>query len=176
MKRSKLFRAGLIAAVAVAVLAVWGVKQAQDKAAAQAAAEAEAANAYPLTAESIDLETLTAQGLPVVIDFGADWCPPCREFEPIFEDLYSRTQGKAILQYVDVDESADTAAQFPVSAIPTQVFYAADGTPYVPSADVSVSFDMYADKDNGAHIFTVHQGSLTEAELTSILTDMGATP
>jgi thioredoxin 1 len=52
----------------------------------------------------------------------------------------------------------------------------ADGSPYVPSdsmSDSGIEFTMYSSKDTGEHVFTTHQGGLTEEDMRKILTDMG---
>jgi thioredoxin 1 len=82
--------------------------------------------------------------------------------------------GSAILKYVDVDKSSDLADKYPIRVIPTQVFFLADGTPYVPSEKISVKFLTYNDKTTGKRQFTIHEGALTEEELNAILADMGA--
>jgi thioredoxin 1 len=128
---------------------------------------------FALEADVIDLKQLTSYGLPIIIDFGAGWCAPCREFAPILKAMNAEMQGLAIIKYVDVDESGETAADFPIQVIPTQVFITADGKPYVPSDNIAVEFSMYADRDTGEHAFTIHQGGLTEDEMRVILADMG---
>ena len=128
---------------------------------------------FALEAKTLDLEVLGSYGMPIVIDFGADWCGPCRAFEPILDAMHEEMLGKAIIKYVDTDEYSDITAKFPVSVIPTQVFINADGTPYQPSADIGIEFISYANKESGELEFTVHQGGLTEEELRTILTDMG---
>lgn len=63
----------------------------------------------------------------------------------------------------------------PIQVIPTQVLINADGTPFVPSDELAkkIPFDMYSSRDTGEHVFTVHQGGLTEEEMRLILDEMG---
>ncbi len=131
--------------------------------------------AFPLQVESIDVEELSAYELPMIIDFGANDCVPCKEMAPILVTLNEEMQGKAIIQFVDVWETPGAATGFPIQVIPTQVFVNADGTPYTPSFEVenSIQFTMYKDSEYGTHIFTVHQGGLSEDEMRLILEDMG---
>ncbi|MCM1521692.1 MAG: thioredoxin domain-containing protein [Muribaculaceae bacterium] len=56
--------------------------------------------------------------LPIVIDFTAAWCPPCRKFGPIFHSVAEEMEGKAIFLSVNVDNSPTPAIQFGVSSIP----------------------------------------------------------
>ena len=127
---------------------------------------------FVLEAESIDLDVLTAYGLPIIIDFGSDSCIPCQQMAPVLETMNEEMQGKAIIKFVDVWKYTDAADGFPIQVIPTQVFINSDGTPYVPSDDIEIGFTMYSAKDN-EHVFTVHQGGLTEDQMRAILDDMG---
>ena len=128
---------------------------------------------FVLEATSIDLNALKEYNLPIIIDFGADSCIPCKEMAPVLKTLNAEMQGKAIIKFVDVWKNGDAANDFPIQVIPTQVLINADGTPYVPSDDIGIKFDMYSFKDTGEHAFTVHQGGLTEKEMRAILADMG---
>lgn len=130
---------------------------------------------FALDAAFFDLEKLKSYGMPIIIDFGADWCGPCREFKPILDTAHEEMLGKAIIKYVDVDKYPDIAGQFPISVIPTQVFISSDGTPYVPGQDTKVQFTTFNDKDSGEPAFTIHEGGLTSEQLQSILKDMGVT-
>ncbi|NLL02697.1 MAG: thioredoxin family protein [Clostridiales bacterium] len=128
---------------------------------------------FTLEATNIDLEVLTSYELPIIIDFGADSCIPCKEMAPVLKTLNVEMQGAAIIKFVDVWKNEDVANDFPIQVIPTQIFINADGTPYVPSDDIKIEFTMYSTKDTNEHVFTVHQGGLTEGQMRRILTDMG---
>ncbi len=125
--------------------------------------------------EEIDFEALSEYGLPIVADYGADSCIPCKQMAPVLKTLNVEMQGKAFIKFVDVWQYYEAAANVPVQVIPTQVFFNADGTPFVPSDELAkeIQFDMYSHKDTGEHIFTVHQGGLTEEQMRSILKEMG---
>lgn len=128
----------------------------------------------PLTVTAVNIEEITAHGLPVIIDFGADSCIPCKEMAPVLVKLNEEMQGKAVIHFVDVWKNPEAAQDFPVQVIPTQIFVTADGKPYVPSDNLSVAeFTMYSTRDTGEHVFTVHEGGLTEEQMRLILTDMG---
>ena len=131
---------------------------------------------FALEVESIDLKTLTAYGLPLIVDFGSDACIPYQEMAPFLRTMNSATRGKAIIKFVDVWKHTTAANDFPVQVIPTRVIINADGTPYVPSDSMKesgIEFTMYSSKDTNEHVFTTHQGGLTEAQMRRILTDMG---
>lgn len=69
-----------------------------------------------------NLEALVGTGKPIVIDFWATWCGPCKRLAPVIEELASEYDGKAIVGKCDVEDDEDLAAQFGVRNIPTVVF------------------------------------------------------
>ncbi|XP_006899652.1 PREDICTED: thioredoxin, mitochondrial-like [Elephantulus edwardii] len=56
---------------------------------------------------------------PVVVDFHAQWCGPCRVLGPFLKKMVAKQQGKVVMAQVDIDEHADLAIQYEVSALPT---------------------------------------------------------
>jgi len=131
---------------------------------------------FELEAEAIDLDALKTYGLPIIIDFGSDSCIPCQQMAPVLKTMNAAMRGKAIVKFVDVWKYTTATNEFPVQVIPTQVIINADGSPYVPSdsmSDSGIEFTMYSSKDTGEHVFTTHQGGLTEEDMRKILTDMG---
>ena len=61
--------------------------------------------------------------LPVMVDFFADWCGPCKMIAPIVEELASDYEGKAVIVKVNVDESMETAQTYGIMSIPTIIFF-----------------------------------------------------
>jgi len=125
--------------------------------------------------EAVDFKALSEYGLPIIVDYGADTCIPCKEMAPILEKANKEFQGKAFIKFVNVWDYPDAANNVPVQVIPTQVLFNADGIPFVPSDELAkkIQFDMYSHKNTGEHIFTVHQGGLTEEQMWAILKEMG---
>lgn len=77
--------------------------------------------ARTVTAASFDQEVMKSN-LPVIVDFYASWCGPCRQMAPVFDDLAKEFSDKCLLVKVNIDEDRDIAARFSVSSIPTFLF------------------------------------------------------
>ena len=60
---------------------------------------------------------------PVLLDFSAAWCGPCKQLEPIVEQLADEYQGRLKVGSVDVEESPGTAVRFQVLSVPTLIFF-----------------------------------------------------
>ena len=90
--------------------------------------------------------------------------------------MNAEMQGKAFIKFVDVWEYYEAAANVPLQLIPSQVIFNPDGTPYEPSGNLIAQiggFKLYSDENSGEHIFTVHEGGLTEEQMRLILAEMG---
>lgn len=68
-------------------------------------------------------EAISNATLPVIIDFYADWCGPCKMITPILEEIATEEQDKLIIYKVNVDESQAIASQYSVSSIPTLIVF-----------------------------------------------------
>ncbi len=71
-----------------------------------------------------DFETeVIKSAIPVVVDFWAEWCGPCKMMLPIVEELSGEYEGKVKIVKLNVDEAEDIPAQFGIRNIPTLLFF-----------------------------------------------------
>jgi len=81
-----------------------------------------AENVVELTDANFETEVEQADGV-CLVDFWAEWCPPCRMVAPTVEELAGEYAGKAKVGKVDTDANRDTAAKFGITAIPTLIVF-----------------------------------------------------
>ncbi len=74
------------------------------------------------TDENFEKEVIHSD-LPVLVDFYADWCGPCKMMGPIIDELHDQYEGKVKIGKLNVDNSPETAAEFRVMSIPTLIFF-----------------------------------------------------
>lgn len=70
---------------------------------------------------------LLESGMPVVIDFWAPWCGPCRSIAPIVEELAAAYEGRAIIGKYNVDDDTDLGVEYGIRNIPTMLFFDKEG-------------------------------------------------
>ena len=75
-----------------------------------------------VTDDNFETEVLKSE-LPVLVDFWAQWCMPCKMIAPILEDLAESYQGKLKIAKLEVDNSPKTADQYKIISIPTLMVF-----------------------------------------------------
>ena len=75
-----------------------------------------------VTDDTFEQEVLKSD-VPVVVDFWAEWCGPCRMVAPIVDELATEYEGRVLIAKCDVEENDDIAMEFGVRNIPTILFF-----------------------------------------------------
>ena len=93
-------------------------------------------------------ELINSPGMPVLVDFYATWCGPCKTMAPILEQVATQHGGKVRIIKIDVDRNAAVAQQFRVQSIPTLILFH-QGKPVwrqagvVPAAQITQALQAY---------------------------------
>lgn len=145
--------------------------QPEEDSASQAYAEPE-----PLFVSQIDEEALRSSGQPVMIQFFSTTCVPCMSMMDDLRAFYSENYGSVRVVALNIGEYPEAAMSYPVSVIPTQLFFTSDGENYIPSQRIIASvgnFVQYTYRDTGELAYVVHQGVLTKSQMERIAADAG---
>ena len=169
--RQNLIRVVLSILIVLVVAGIWFVKN-HDDGETQNDSVPENID-FELETSELDLEQLKSYGLPIIIDFGSDSCDACKDMAPVLQELNTELRGKVIVKFVDVWKYPKLAEGYPISVIPTQLFFDKDGKPYAPSNPEGTGMTLYQTKDTNEHVFTAHEGGMTKDQLLDALSEMG---
>ncbi len=84
-------------------------------------------NTKPVTDQTFEVDVLKAEG-PVLVDFWAEWCGPCRAIGPALDEIAGELKGKLTVAKVNIDENPNTPNNYAVRGIPTLILFK-DGKP-----------------------------------------------
>lgn len=102
-----------------------------------------------LTGDTFQAEVLEAE-VPVVVDFGAEWCHPCKQLDTVVEELAKEWEGKVKFLKIDADTNVDATMRYQVFGLPTLILFK-DGEPkerltgYQPKHRIVHHFGPYLD-------------------------------
>jgi thiol-disulfide isomerase/thioredoxin len=85
-----------------------------------------------------DIENLKKHNKPVVIVFGAEYCPTCVNYMPYIEHLYYEYKCQVIIRFIDTSKNETIRKIFNIELIPSTIFYDREGRAYKPSDNISV--------------------------------------
>lgn len=68
-------------------------------------------------------EAVIKSELPVLVDFFADWCGPCKMIAPMIDELSTEMNGKSKIVKIDIDEAKDVVSKYGIRSVPTLLFF-----------------------------------------------------
>lgn len=102
---------------------------------------------YDLTRTSDVDELIASTELPLLLDFGAEWCPPCHALDPVLDEIAAEHAESIVIRKVDVDQVPDLVVRFGIASAPTMLLFV-DGeleTKIVGARPKAALLEMLAD-------------------------------
>ena len=79
-------------------------------------------NTKTLTQENFD-ETLSSGSAPILVDFWAEWCGPCKMLAPVLDSVAAEQAGRSVIANVNIEESPELAARFDITSVPSLIIF-----------------------------------------------------
>lgn len=127
----------LIAIIAGLCMYCAYLKQPSDRPAETTACLSQGASFDANTFEEI--ESLKEAGKPMIIAFGADYCPTCVNYRPYVDALAAEYEESIIVKYIDTEKNEPIRYEYNIELIPSTIFYDGYGAVYIPSEDVALT-------------------------------------
>jgi thioredoxin len=90
---------------------------------AKLAMTADAGDGHPMAVTDQTFAQVIQDSRPVLVDFWAEWCPPCRAIAPVLDQIAREANGRYVVAKLNVDENQQTAGQFRIEGIPTMLIF-----------------------------------------------------
>ncbi len=172
MNKKQIIIITIVIALAIGVWAIKNMQKTSEENSLQKAEENINEDFKLKASGNLNLNKLKEYNLPIMIDFGADYCMPCRQMAPYLREMNEEMQGKAIIKYVDTVRYPQIAEKYPVELIPTQILFTNEGKPLVIENPEAKGLE-YIKNENGEHELTIHIGMLTKEQMRELLKEMG---
>ena len=85
-----------------------------------------------------EVNKLKEVGKPMIIVFGADYCPTCVNYEPYIKELYLKYGDDIVIRHIDTVEHKDVREQYNIELIPSTIFYDKNGKAFLPNDEIEV--------------------------------------